>query len=472
MDITTLSPLLTHLFMILEAHRPAFRQERSYRRAMALVLGELFAFGKHTVTQLLMSLGLGEADWSAWYRLFSQERYDEEKLADCLLGEVVGHVPEREPFVIGVDSFQIPRDSRKMPGSCWLRAPRTAVFMRGIHRAQRFVNVAWLLPIVEGYSRALPLRLVAAFTAKARPALEPPRKEWEAALEGVSWVRAGLDRLGRQAQPVLLVGDGGFDNVKLWQGLPAGVVAIVRTAKNRCLYELPAPYEGRGRRRKYGPRLLAPQEWLHVRRGWHDFRAQVRNRQVQLRYRVVGPCVRRLAAERPLFLIVIKGATYKAGKRAPRIKYRKPGFYLVSAVETESGWALPLPDTELLGWVWQRWELEVAHREMKSSWGIGDKQCWNPRSVTTAVQFSAWVYAILLLAGYRAWGLTAGPPVPTRWWRGSRRWSFNTLWRGFRAALWTEPDFKAVWTPTGDDWPKKEAWVAGLANAVASAMKA
>jgi hypothetical protein len=72
----------------------------------------------------------------------------------------------------------------------------------------------------------------------------------------------------------------------------------------------------------------------------------------------------------------------------------------------------------LLAWLWQRWEIEVAHREMKTGFGLGEKQCWNKRSAILSVQWNVWVYAILLLAGYRTWGLCSGPPTPARWWPG------------------------------------------------------
>ncbi|MCA9953928.1 MAG: hypothetical protein KC434_04370 [Anaerolineales bacterium] len=60
------------------------------------------------------------------------------------------------------------------------------------------------------------------------------------------------------------------------------------------------------------------------------------------------------------------------------------------------------------------------------------------------MQWSAWVYALLLLAGYRSWGLTGAHAVPTRWWRGSGWWSLNTLWRGYRAALWGDHQFHPI----------------------------
>lgn len=96
---------------------------------------------------------------------------------------------------------------------------------------------------------------------------------------------------------------------------------------------------------------------------------------------------------------------------------RQPLPFLVNARADDQGcWGLPLALETLLFWAWQRWEVEVARRELKSNFGLGHKQCWQPRAAVASVQWSAWVYSVLLLAGYRTWGLTA---VPTRWWSGS-----------------------------------------------------
>lgn len=471
MKDNTFAPLLQNLFALLQAHRPAFHQERPFRRAVGLLLGELFAFARHTVTQGLLALGLTDADWSAWYRLFSRPRFEEEALSGCLFEQTLLHVKSEEPYVLGVDGVQVPRSSTKMPGSSWLKAPRTPPFRVGIHRAQRFVHGGWLWPIEEGYSRAIPLRWVPAFPPKAVPAVEESCKEWAAGLRVIDWVRQRLDAAQRAQQLLLVLGDGTYDTTGFWKGLPPRTVAVVRTAKNRVLYALPAPYQGRGRRRKYGARAPRPAERLAESEGWHTQEVEVRGRRLKLTYQVTGPFLRQGVPERPLFLLVVRGNTWVAGKKEGRRKYRKPAFYLVPAVTEDAQWQLPLPAPHLLAWVWQRWELEVTHRELKSGWGLGQMQCWNTRSAILSVQWSAWAYAVLVLAAFRTWGLFGGPPTPARWWSGAARWSFNTLWRGYRAALWGDADFRALWTATSDNWLKKETWMQGLWNAVAGAAR-
>jgi hypothetical protein len=182
----------------------------------------------------LLALGRHDVDWSATYRLFSANRFAEERLARCLFGETLRHVDQAQPYVLALDATQIARSSQKMPGSSWLKAPRTPPFRAGTHRAQRFEHVAWLVPPEEGYSRAIPLRFASCFSEKAVPAGGGVCKEREAGLAMVRWVRAELDVARRERQSLMVLGDGKYDTLELWRQLPKRVVLGARSARNRC----------------------------------------------------------------------------------------------------------------------------------------------------------------------------------------------------------------------------------------------
>lgn len=459
--------LIKNLIELLQRHRRVFGQERVYQRVVALVMAEVMCFGRHTVTQLLLTLGLASADWSAWYRLFSTGRFAEEAVAEVLVEETLQHVGEENVYVVVGDGTQVPRVSRQMEGVGWLHNPQSPVFKRGIHRAQRWFNGSWLTPAENGYSRALPLRFMPAFTEKASRKVTAPRKEWEAARDFLGWLLGVLKTLGRETQHVLLVVDGSFDTVNLWRELPANVTMLVRSAKNRVLHELvPA---GAHRNRKYGERAPTPQDFWQQRAGWRKLRLCIRGRDRNLQVRVEGPFLRKGAPHRPLFLLIVRGQSYTQHGRRKR---RQPVPYLVNATRNAAGqWVLPLPVETLLFWAWQRWEVEVAHREMKTSFGLGDKQCWNPLAAVASVQWSAWVYSLLLLAGYRTWGLCSGPTVPTRWWNGAGRWSLATLWRSYRAALWGSHCFRPLFFPSPDNWPEKESFLASFLTPIFAAAR-
>jgi hypothetical protein len=456
--------LINHLMVLLDRHRPLCGQARVYHRVIGLVLSELFVFGRHTVTQQLQSLGLNEEDWSAWYRVFSEGRFEAERCSEVLVAESLQHVGANELYVVAGDGTQTPRTGSKIEGVGWLKNPRTPAFKVGIHRAQRWFHGSWLLPAEEGYSRALPLRWLPAFTAKAHCRVEPPCKEWEAAVQFLTWLQGQFARHARPQQPLLMVGDGSYDTVPLWTHLPPGALLLARSARNRVLFHLP-PADCHGNR-KYGPRALSPQQFWQSHTGWHKLNLPVRGTIRHLQYRVEGPFLREGAPQVPLFLIIVRG---KHHVRQGRRVQRDPLPFLVNAVQNAQGqWVLPLPVATLLFWAWQRWEVEVTHRELKATFGLGHKQCWNPHAAVASVQWSAWVYALLLLAGYRTWGLTHGPAVPTRWWSGAGRWSFNTLWRSFRAAFWGTFHFQPVWSPTAHDWLEIPACEHALGNAAFS----
>lgn len=466
-------PLLTTLLALVLAHRVAFRQERTFQRATGLVLGWLMTLERHTITRVLAALGLVNGDWSAWYRLLARPRVDYEHLTRCLVRETLPLSPVAQPYLVVVDGVVIPRHSRTMPGTGWLLAPQTAPFKRGLRRGQRFVDLDWLpLPNAEGYSRAVPLRWESAFPPKAEAAGEGTvRTEWEAGRAALTWLRTELDAAGRPDQPVLAIADSSFGTTALWQTLPVGVALLARCAKNRALFTLPPVREPgqTGRRRVYGERAPRPDAWLAERGGWTHGAVVVRGRTIPLTYRMEGPFLLKGAPTHPLFLLVVKGIA----KRAARHKRRDPAFWLVSARIADDGIPqLPYPVIDLLAWAWQRWEIEVAHREQKTGFGVGEPQCWGPRSAVTAVQFAGWIYAVTVLTGLKAWGQGRAPSAPaTRWWRGSGRWSLGQLWTSLRAECWQLGEFQPVWTRTTGNWWEMTDWLAAQTNALLGASR-
>jgi len=456
--------LLKELFDLLSDQRDIADQQRVYDRLQMLALSELFTFGRHTITQLLMSLGLTEQDWSAWYRLFSESRFNYEAASEGIFRESLKYVAPDDWYVVAADATQIPRSSHEMEGASWLPHPRTPPFMLGIHAAQRWSHGSWLMPAENGYSRAVPVRWMPAFTEKSNPQVVEPRKEWEASIDYLKWLQTHFAHYGRPNQPILMVGDGHYDNIGMWNHLPEGVILFARSAKNRVLYHLPdASMHGN---RKYGQRASKPQDiWQDHETVWQDIEMDVRGKTRHLQVYVSGLVLRKGAPQCPLFLVVVRGKQrrHRRGK-----KYRrKPLPFLVNAIQDEQGeWGLPTSLETLLFWMWQRWEVEVCHRELKTTFGLGHKQCFNPYAAILSVQWSTWVYALLLMAGYRTWGLARAPTVPTRWWRGSGRWSLATLWRAFRACLWGKHEFRPIFTPTPYDWVEKQRYMLALHNSV------
>ena len=57
------SELIKWVFVLLEAHRAVFGQERVYLRGVLMVMAEIVAPKEHRVTDLLRAVGLVREDW-------------------------------------------------------------------------------------------------------------------------------------------------------------------------------------------------------------------------------------------------------------------------------------------------------------------------------------------------------------------------------------------------------------------------
>ena len=77
---------------LVEKCKASYGQGRVFNRVLGLVMAEIFAFGRHTITQLLCVLGLTTEDWSAWYRVFSEGRFDEEQTSAVMVRNSFGAV--------------------------------------------------------------------------------------------------------------------------------------------------------------------------------------------------------------------------------------------------------------------------------------------------------------------------------------------------------------------------------------------
>lgn len=461
---TPSTALLPHWQQLIAPARASCRQERTWQRLLVASCGLLSALGRHTLAQIITTIGSGDDDWSPWYRLFNAERVDWETAQQHLLAAVVAAVPVAAPLTVALDATHLPRTSRRMAGVGWAPQPRTPVWQRGIHLAHRWAGLSVLLPrSAEGDSRALPLRFLPALTPRATPLMgHRPLREWEAAVQQLWWLRRQLDGQGQAQRAILAVGDAAYASAQLRRQLPPRTVLLCRCQRNRALWALPAAQPARGRKRSYGERLPPPHAYVQAGIGFRCVPIRVRGRRIRLRVRVVGPVLIRPAAARPLYLLVVRGFNpHQPGRQ----RHREATYLLVdAAADGAGGWRLPFPLAELLTVAWQRWEVEVMHRELKSGFGLGQQQQWSPAGLVSVVQWLCWLYATLLLAAYRTWGYQ--PPGPHRlgcWWQ-PRRWSLAMLWQALRREVWQLAEFLPVWARSPDTWGEIAAWFAAPDN--------
>jgi hypothetical protein len=135
-------------------------------------------------------------------------------------------------------------------------------------------------------------------------------------------------------------------------------------------------------------------------------------------------------------LIVIAGTPYRRRKSA-KVQYRQPGYLLTTDLRA--------PVAFLIQSYFDRWQIEVNHREEKTVIGVNDAQVHTQRAVERAPGFAVAAYSLLKLATLQALG-----PLRTddyaelpAWYRGARRPSCEDMQQKLRREAWEHPELLA-----------------------------
>jgi hypothetical protein len=120
------------------------------------------------------------------------------------------------------------------------------------------------------------------------------------------------------------------------------------------------------------------------------------------------------ARKRPLRLIVIAPTPYRKSKSG-KLYYRDPAYLLTTDLRS--------PLKQLLQIYFDRWQIEVNHREEKGTLGVGQAQLWNVTSVPKQPVLAVASYSALLLASLQAFGAERGKAYAAlpKWRRNARR---------------------------------------------------
>jgi hypothetical protein len=419
--------LLAALLSILQAWIPAFCQSRSGRRAVAQSLGSLLSWGRRTLSRSLWALGLQHQDWSADYKLHARARWDPNALFQPVLERAAPLCPG--PFlVMALDDTRIPKTGRKIMSAFYQRDPLSPKFRFNLMWGLRFLHVSLLVPLYRSFPdaspRSLPLRFheVPALKKPGKKATDEQRRAYVEAVQRhnlsqhsltvLEGLRRSADQAALNQRLILAVGDNSFCNRTLFRKPLDRIELLARARKDIRLCRPAAP----GSRCFYDSETLTPQQvrqqesipW-HTTQIFHGAQWRtVRYKEVSLLFWRSG------AARRPVRLLVVAPIPYDCGK-GHRKYYRDPAFLLTTARQASA--------EVLLQAYFDRWQIEVNHRELKDTMGLGQAQLRNPRAVPRQPAMVVAAYSALLLAGIQAFAekrSDAFQPLP-KWRRHARR---------------------------------------------------
>jgi len=445
--------LLNHLDQWAEA----MPQQRSLERTMAVGVGILCGMGQRTITRAIGFHGNTQKDWSADYKMFSRSPWEPRQLFAPILRQALQHHrPDR--IVVSVDDTRVWRTGPHVPWTQWHRDPMGPAFHTNLRWGHRFLQASLVLPLYEqdGHSsaRSLPVRWEMAPVVK-KPGKRATTQDWETyrqekkqknlSRQFVSLVRElrqHLNRTGQAGRTLSVVGDGSFCNrTVLAQDWPAQQVSlVVRAGKDIVLCK---------RAREQGPRFFGKTKFTpeQIRRwdgiaSWQQTLIFHGGKYRSVRYKELGGIYWQSGAKKkPLRLIVLASTGYRKSKHSKR-QYHKPAYLLTTDLHTSV--ELLIQD------YFDRWAIEVNHRDEKEVLGVGEAQVWNEKSVSKVPALLVAMYSWLILSGLECYGPGRTEdylPLP-KWRKGAKRPSCQDLVTLLRKQLAeTRPRFATGTSP-------------------------
>jgi len=399
--------LLTCWLDITAAWRPAFRQSRSFRRALGQALGILIAFGRRTLSRALWAEGRQLLDWSADYRLHARAAWHSKDLFQPILQKALPFCRGRL-VCVAVDDTRLHKTGRRILSAFFQRDPLSPKFRFNLMFGLRFLQISLLVPLYRSSlqpARALPVRFQEVPALK-RPGRKASPQQWAAfqqqqkrnnlsthTVESLRDLRNSLDEAGYTEQCLLAVCDNSFCNRTVFGAELSNTAILARARRDtRLCHRVSGPGP-----RFYDPVKFTPKQvyedcsipWQQARLFHGGQWRQVRFKQVAKVYWQSG------SGRKPLRLLVVARIPYQVPGRE-RKNYGDPAFLLTTDL-------ISTPE-ELLQAYFDRWQIEVNHREEKDTLGVGQAQLRSAQSVPRQPAFVVAAYSALLLAGLLAFG--------------------------------------------------------------------
>jgi hypothetical protein len=409
--------------------KPVFPQARTHRRAIEHAIALPCVLGRRTISRTLCALGRTDQDWSADYRMFSRCRWQPDLLFEPALDEYLVRYPKR-PVTAAMDDTKLRKTGRKIKGASWHRDPLSPPFHMNLMYGLRFIQVSLLFAHYrEGDypPRGIPVRFQEAPVLKkpGKRATDEQRKEYgelkkqknlsTQTLEVIRGLRANLDSRGGFDRPLLMVGDGSFCNRTMFKAQLERTQILARCRKDARLC-VPAPAGGR---RKYDQQIFTPDEVRKAgARPWKRTKVYLGGKFRRVKYKEVkGVLWKRGGGTKKLRMIVIAPVPYKLSKNS-HTNYREPAFFLTTDLTTRTN--------VLVQMCFDRWKIEVNHRDEKDILGVGQAQVRSEQSVPRHPALSVAAYSMLMLAALREFGpgRTDNYLMHPAWRKTSKRPSF------------------------------------------------
>ena len=418
--------LLAAFLGIVQEWECIFPQRRSFKRAIRQALGALVCLGRRTLSRIIWTNGGQNRSWGAEYFLHSRCRWDPQRLFAPVVRRAIPWCSGRYVGV-AVDDTRLRKTGRLISQAFFQRDPLSPPFHVNLMLGLRFLQASLLVPLYKRSqvgTRALPIRFQEASRVK-RPSRKASAEEWKHYRTAVRKhnlsqqfvtmmqdLRQSLDTAGASLKILMLAVDGSFCNRTVFRAVLKAVEIIARARKDAVLcFAAPA-----GSHRFYDVNKFTPEK---VRQDdsmpWQTTKIFYGGKRRRVRYKLVSNVYWQGGARRRTLRLLVVAPTPYRKRKSGRMYYRQPAYLLTTDLKGHAHTLLQI--------YFDRWQIEVNHREEKDTIGVGQAQLWNIVSVPKQPVLAVASYSALLLASLLAFGADRGfayAPLP-RWRRNARR---------------------------------------------------
>jgi hypothetical protein len=413
-------------------------------RLVQHMISQLVCLGRHTITNLLTTGGRQFADWTADYRLYSQERIHCQDILTQVCKEVQALNAGQKRLITALDDSLLLKTGKKIPGVKYARDPMGPPFQVNFVRGQRVIQMSAAVT-EDGQSRMIPVIFNDASTP-VKPSKQASQGIWERYKEdckarrlsvlGVECIKAMRNQMDPECHLWVTV-DGSYTNRTVLNNLPEKTVLIGRIRSDAKLFYLPGdkanPIQS-GRKRLYGKPAPTPEEIRNAESiPWQTVQAYASGKRHEFKVKTLKYLRWRGSGQKQTLQIMIIAPLRYRLTQGSKLLYRDPAYLICTDPEIPA-------DSLLQAYIW-RWGIETNFRDEKSLLGTGQAQVRNPASVKAVPQMMVAAYSLLLLAGIKQLGFTKLPLEDIPKWQDpakKRGASTNDLIKRLRLELWAD----------------------------------
>ena len=439
---------MTLLETWLDLTRPweeVFPQKRTALRARRQGIGALVCLGRRTLTRIIWANGGERRNWSSEYFLHSRVHWEPQGLFAPILEGALGLCPG--PLVgVALDDTKRHKTGRCIHQAFYQRDPLSPPFHTNLILGLRFLQASLLVPLhkrAQASGRALPIRFEESPRVK-RPRKSASHEQWKQYRQRckeqnlsthfvtmMGQLRQALDDAGGARKTLVLATDGSFCNRTVFCAPRDRTEIIARGRKDAKLCK----HAPAGSRRFYDINKFTPEE---IRRddaiAWRTTKIFYGGQRRIVRYKEIDPVYWQGGARKqPLRIIVVAPTPYRK-RKSGKLDYHNPAYLFTTDLVDNA--------KTLLQIYFDRWQIEVNHREEKDTLGVGQAQLWNPTSVPRQPVLVVAAYSALLLAALLAYGPQRGNEYPQlpKWRRNANRPSCLDLITLLRKEMDEQPE--------------------------------